>query len=49
MLFLLPDNSLTAWLRSAASTKDFLVFGVDATFELGDFYVTLTTSEPFAA
>ena len=23
--------------------KEFVVFGVDATFELGDFYVTLTT------
>lgn len=29
--------------------NDYVVFGVDATFELGDFCVTLTTSEPFAA
>lgn len=33
-------NNLTAF---CCQQGDFTVFGIDATFELGDFYVTLTT------
>lgn len=36
-------------LAFCCQPNDFVVFGVDATFELGDFCVTLMTSEPFAA